>query len=44
MIVRHNGKYRVISKRTKRNFGTYKTLKEAKKRLKTIEYFKNLNK
>lgn len=44
MIIRKKGKYEVVSKRTHRNLGTYKTKKQAQKRLKQVEYFKNLNK
>lgn len=36
--------YRVVSEKTGRNMGTYKTKEEAKKRLKQIEFFKHLNK
>ena len=35
--------YRVVSESGK-NMGTYKTLAEAKKRLRQIEYFKHLKK
>lgn len=35
--------YRVLSEKG-RNMGTYKTLDEAKKRLRQIEYFKHLKK
>jgi hypothetical protein len=44
MIVKRKGKYIVMSKKTKRKFGTYKTLIEAKKRLAQIEYFKRVGK
>ena len=33
--------YKVMSENTGRSFGTYRTLKQAKKRLKQIEYFKH---
>jgi hypothetical protein len=44
MIIKSKGKYKVVSKRTHRNLGTYDSLKKAKLRLKQIEYYKNLNK
>jgi len=40
MIKRHKGKYVVLSESGERKFGTYKTLKEAKKRLQQVEFFK----
>ncbi|TSC62078.1 MAG: hypothetical protein G01um101448_1211 [Parcubacteria group bacterium Gr01-1014_48] len=43
MIKKINGKYVVLSEKTKRSFGTYRTLAEAKKRLRQIEYFKHLS-
>ncbi len=43
MIKKINGNYRVVSKSGK-NLGTYKTEKEAKKRLKQVEFFKHLHK
>jgi len=42
MIVKRKGKFVVISERTGRSFGTYQTLKEAKKRLQQIEMFKHM--
>jgi len=44
MIKKIKGKYVVLSERTRRKFGTYKTLKEAKIRLRQVEYFKHLKK
>ena len=41
MIRKIKGKYRVKSKKTHRNLGTYTTLKAAKKRLRQVEYFKH---
>lgn len=43
MIVKSKGKYKVISKKTHRNLGSYKTKEEAEKRLRQVEYFKSLN-
>jgi hypothetical protein len=42
MIKKIKGKYTVLSENTGRKFGTYKTIVEAKKRLKQIEFFKHL--
>ena len=42
MIRKIKGKYVVLSETTGRKFGTYKTRKEAQKRLQQIEYFKRL--
>jgi hypothetical protein len=42
MIKKIKGKYVVLSETTGRKFGIYDTLKEAKKRLRQIEYFKHL--
>jgi hypothetical protein len=42
MIKKIKGQYVVLSETTGRRFGTYKTLKGAKKRLRQIEYFKHL--
>ena len=42
MIKKIKGKYVVLSETTSRKFGTYKTKKEAEKRLKQIEFFKHL--
>jgi len=44
MIKKKGGKYVVLSEKTGRSFGTYKTLKEAKKRLQQMEMFKHLKK
>ncbi len=44
MIVKVKEGYRVVSEKTKRNMGTYKTMEEAKKRLRQVEYFKHLKK
>jgi hypothetical protein len=44
MIKKVKGKYVVLSENTGRKFGTYKTLKEAKIRLRQVEYFKHLKK
>ena len=40
MIRKIKGKYKVISE-SGRNMGTYETLREAKRRLQQIEYFKH---
>lgn len=42
MIKKVKNKYIVLSEKTGRSFGTYKTMKEAKKRLQQIEFFKRL--
>jgi len=42
MIKKIKGKYVVLSETTGRSFGSYKTLKEAKKRLRQVEFFKHL--
>jgi hypothetical protein len=42
MIKKIGRKYVVLSENTGRKFGTYKTIEEAKKRLRQIEYFKHL--
>lgn len=42
MIRKIKGKYVVLSEKTGRKFGTYKTNKEAEKRLRQIEFFKHL--
>lgn len=42
MIVKRQGKFCVISEHTGRSFGCYKTEKEAKHRLKQVEFFKHL--
>jgi hypothetical protein len=36
-----NGKYRLVSKKTGKNLGTYDTKKEAEKREKQVQYFKH---
>jgi hypothetical protein len=42
MIKKIKGKYVVLSETTGRKFGTYRTKKEAEKRLRQIEFFKHL--
>ena len=42
MIKKSKGKYVVLSEKTGRVFGRYKTKKEAEKRLRQIEFFKHL--
>lgn len=44
MIKKIKGKYVVVSETTGRSFGSYKTLKQAKKRLQQMEFFKHLSK
>jgi len=44
MIIKIKGGYRVVSKKTRRNLGSYKTRAEAQRRLKQVEYFKSLEK
>jgi len=44
MIKKIGNKYAVLSETTGRRFGTYKTKKEAEKRLRQIEFFKHLKK
>ncbi|HUZ93184.1 MAG TPA: hypothetical protein VNG29_04280 [Candidatus Paceibacterota bacterium] len=41
MIKKVKGKYTVLSEKTGRSFGSYKTLKEAKIRLRQVEFFKH---
>jgi hypothetical protein len=41
MIKKIRGKYVVLSERTGRKFGTYRTKKAALKRLRQIEFFKH---
>lgn len=41
MIKKKKGKYVVLSEKTGRSFGTYKTLAEASRRLRQIEFFKH---
>ncbi len=42
MIVKSGGKWTVISEKTGRSFGSYKTKKEARHRLQQVEFFKHL--
>ena len=42
MIKKIGGRYVVLSEHTGRIFGTYKTKKEAERRLQQIEFFKHL--
>lgn len=44
MIKKIKGKYVVLSETTGRSFGSYKTLSEAKHRLRQVEFFKRLSK
>lgn len=44
MIKKIKGKYVVLSETAGRSFGSYKTLAEAKKRLRQVEFFKHLSK
>lgn len=44
MIIKRGGKYVVVSEKTGRSFGSYKTKAEAKKRLRQVEYFKHVKK
>lgn len=44
MIKKVKEGYRVVSEKSGRNMGTYKTLEGAKKRLRQVEYFKHLAK
>lgn len=41
MILRVSGGYQVVSKKGKNLGGPYKTLEEAKKRLRQVEFFKH---
>lgn len=41
MIKKVRGKYTVLSETTGRSFGSYRTLEEAKKRLRQVEFFKH---
>jgi len=41
MIVKVKGGYKVLSSKRKNLGGPYKTLKEAKKRLRQVEFFKH---
>lgn len=42
MIKKVKGGYRLYSKKTHKNLGTYKTKENAKKREQQVEYFKQL--
>ena len=42
MIKKVKGKYTVLSETTGRSFGSYRTLTDAKKRLRQVEFFKRL--
>lgn len=44
MIKKIKGRYTVLSEKTGRSFGAYKTLAEAKRRLRQVEFFKHRNK
>jgi len=44
MIKKKSGRYVVLSEKTGRSFGSYRTLAEAKKRLAQVEFFKSLAK
>lgn len=44
MIVKKGSKWCVLSEKTGRSFGCYKTKKEAAVRLRQVEYFKHLKK
>jgi len=44
MIIKTKKGFEVVSPRTGRNFGVYKTLKKADKRIQQVEYFKFLKK
>jgi len=44
MIKRVNGGYKVLSEKGKNLGGPYRTIEEAKKRLKQVEYFKHKGK
>ena len=41
MIKKIKSKYVVLSEKTGRSFGSYRTLAEAKNRLRQVEYFKH---
>jgi hypothetical protein len=41
MIVKRKGGYKVVSSKGRNLGGPYKTLKEAKKRLRQVEFFKH---
>lgn len=42
MIKRIKGQYAVLSEKTGRSFGSYRTKAEAEKRLRQIEFFKHV--
>ncbi|MBU6323291.1 hypothetical protein KGQ55_01225 [Patescibacteria group bacterium] len=44
MIKKIKGAYAVLSEKTGRQFGTYRTLAKAKRRLRQVEFFKNRGK
>ncbi len=44
VIKKIKGKYTVLSETTGRSFGSYRTLAEAKRRLRQVEFFKHLSK
>ncbi|MBU2037062.1 hypothetical protein KJ866_02585 [Patescibacteria group bacterium] len=44
MIKKIKSQYVVLSEKTGRKFGTYRTLAEAKKRLRQVEFFKHSKK
>ena len=44
MIKKIKEKYTVLSERTGWSFGSYRTMAEAKKRLRQVEFFKHLGK
>jgi len=44
MIKKIKSKYFVLSETTGRSFGSYRTLTEAKKRLRQVEFFKHRKK
>lgn len=44
MIIKDGRKWKVVSKKTGRSFGTYATKKEALKRLGQVEFFKQRGK
>jgi len=44
VIKKIKGKYVALSETTGRSFGSYSTLKEAKRRLRQVEFFKRLKK
>ena len=44
MIKKMKGEYVVLSETAERSFGAYRTLEEAKERLRQIEFFKHCGK